>query len=91
MTYRLSTDFMNGAVTRVLLLFDRPSYVILFAHCARYVDVILMFNTSIFCGCTARFVSDLIGNPEDRFSQNEAHMWNGNHVNVIACACIHLD
>ena len=25
------------------------------------------------CGCTARFVSDLVGNPEDRFSHNEAH------------------
>ena len=23
--------------------------------------------------CTARFVSDLVGNPEDRFSHNEAH------------------
>ena len=27
MTYRLSTDFINGAVTRILLLFDRPSYM----------------------------------------------------------------
>ena len=26
----------------------------------------------IFSGCTARFVSDLVGNPEDRFSHNEA-------------------
>ena len=25
-------------------------------------------------GCTARFVSDLVGNPEDRFSHNEAHI-----------------
>ena len=29
---------------------------------------------AIFCGCTARFVSDLVGNPEDRVSQNEAHL-----------------
>ena len=29
---------------------------------------------AIFCGCTARFVSDLVGNPEDQFSHNEAHM-----------------
>ena len=28
----------------------------------------------ILCGCTARFVSDLVGNPEDRFSHNEAHI-----------------
>ena len=28
----------------------------------------------IFCGCTDRFVSDVIGNPKDRFSHNEAQM-----------------
>ena len=27
---------------------------------------------SIFCGCTAQFVSDLVGNPEDKFSGDEA-------------------
>ena len=31
-------------------------------------------SLAIFCGCTAWFVSDLVGNPEDRFIQNEAHM-----------------
>ena len=29
---------------------------------------------AIFCGCAARFVSDLVGNPEDRFSRDEAHL-----------------
>ena len=29
---------------------------------------------AIFCGCTARFMSDLVGNPEDRFSHIEAHI-----------------
>ena len=29
---------------------------------------------AIFCGCTARFVSDLVGNPEGQFSHNEAQM-----------------
>ena len=29
---------------------------------------------AILCGCTARFVLDLVGNPEDRFSHNEAHV-----------------
>ena len=29
---------------------------------------------AIFCGCTAWFVSDQVGNNEDRFSHNEAHM-----------------
>ena len=29
---------------------------------------------AIFCRSTAWFVSDLVGNPEDRFSHNEAHV-----------------
>ena len=29
---------------------------------------------AILCGCTVWFVWDLIGNPEDRFSHNEAHI-----------------
>ena len=32
---------------------------------------------AIFCGCTAWFVSDLVGNHEDRFSHNEAHIYLG--------------
>ena len=27
----------------------------------------------LVCDCTARFVSDLVGNPEDRFSSDAAH------------------
>ena len=29
---------------------------------------------AILCGCRAWFVWDLVGNPKDRFSHNEAHM-----------------
>ena len=29
---------------------------------------------AILCGCTAWFVWDLVGNPEDRLSHKEAHM-----------------
>ena len=29
---------------------------------------------AIFCGPTARFVLDLVGNPENWFSHNKAHM-----------------
>ena len=29
---------------------------------------------AIFCGCTAWFVSDLVENPEDQFSHNEAQI-----------------
>ena len=28
----------------------------------------------IFCGCKALFVTNIVGNPEDRFSHNDAHM-----------------
>ena len=31
---------------------------------------------AIFCGCTAWFVWDLVGDPEDRFSHNEAHLFS---------------
>ena len=34
----------------------------------------LKFQASIFCSCTAHFVSDLVGNPEDKFSQDAAHL-----------------
>ena len=54
--------------------------------CFRYLDsTIPLLSKSknfkplaIFRGCKAWFVSDLVGNPEDRFSQNEAHL----HINV---------
>ena len=50
--------------------------------CFRYTDStipllpkseISSLRLAIFCGCSARFVSDLVGNPEYRFSHNEAH------------------
>ena len=48
--------------------------------CFRYTDSTIpllakiqnFMPLDIFCNCTARFVSDLVGNPEDRFSHNEA-------------------
>ena len=50
--------------------------------CFRYIDstIPLLPKTqnfkplAIFCDCTAQFVSDLVGNPVDRFSHNEAHI-----------------
>ena len=40
---------------------------------------------AIFCDCTARFVSDLIGNPEDRFSHDGAHMLDRSHSQRPVC------
>ena len=34
---------------------------------------------SIFCSCTDRFVSDLVGNPEDQFSRVAAHIFDPVH------------
>ena len=56
--------------------------------CFRYMDstILLLFKSeissppAIFCCCTARFVWDLVGNTEDRFSHNEAHI-----KNVLIC------
>ena len=45
--------------------------------CFRYTDSripLLPRSLAIFCGCAAWFVSDLVGKPEDRFSQKEAHI-----------------
>ena len=40
----------------------------------------------IFCGCTARFVSDLVGNPEDQFSHDEAQIEDINPpVDIFKC------
>ena len=49
--------------------------------CFRYMETTILLlpkfrnfkPQAIFCGCTAWFVSDLVGNPEDRFFDNEAH------------------
>ena len=38
---------------------------------------------AIFCGCTARFVLDLVGNPEDRFSQDMTHY----HIGKVTLNC----
>ena len=50
--------------------------------CFRYIDSTIPLLSKIrnlkllatLCGCTARFVWDLVGNPEYRFSHNEANI-----------------
>ena len=52
--------------------------------CFRYTDSTtpllseseIFKSVAIFCDCPVRFVSDLVGNPEDRFSHNEALMFS---------------
>ena len=60
---------------------------------------------AVLCGCTAWFVSDLVGNPEDRFSHNEAHLlfdglrifckgntWNILHQHLsMLISAVHVD
>ena len=40
-----------------------------------------MMMMMIFCGCTAWFVSNLVGNPKDRFSHDAVHL--SVHVFII--------
>ena len=43
--------------------------------CFRYIDSTIHLppkSLAMLYGCTARLVSDLVGNPEDRFSPNAA-------------------
>ena len=35
---------------------------------------LLLKPLAIFCGCTDQFVSDLVANPKDRFSQDAAQL-----------------
>ena len=39
-----------------------------YRHCKNGASIRNLKPLAIFCGCTARFVSDLVGNSEDRFS-----------------------
>ena len=58
--------------------------------CFRYIDstipllsLIRNFKLlAILCGCTAWFVWDLVGNPVDRFSHNEAQIPIKFHVKM---------
>ena len=58
--------------------------------CFRYIDstipllskIKIFQPLSIFCGCRAGFVSDLVGNPEDRFSRVATHIIHRAHSNV---------
>ena len=45
---------------------------------------------AIFCGCTAWFVSDLVGNPEDRFSRDEAQIPSSYGLLEKPFCCIHV-
>ena len=51
-------------------------------------------SLAIFCGCTARFVSDLVENPEDRFSHLTTQLnyvfRGGGHMSYFVL-CYHND
>ena len=43
-----------------------------YMHCKNGASIPNLKPLAIFCGCTVRFVSDLVGNSEDRFSNDAA-------------------
>ena len=71
----LTYDFKLGKSVRVhhgitdVLRRDVPGS---YRHCENGASIRNLEPLAIFCGCTARFVSDLVGNPEDRVSYDMA-------------------
>ena len=58
MAYRLSTDFINRAVTRVLLLFDRPLYSLVDVE-LNHIEIISFSANSSFFPFNARSLRTL--------------------------------
>ena len=59
--------------------------------CCHYIDSTVPLLSDFkpqatFRGCAAPFVSDLVGNPEDRFSPDAAHMIL-NFISLILSYC----
>ena len=59
---------VHHAITAVLRR-DIPGT---YRHCENGASIRNLKPLAIFCGCIARFVSDLVGNPEDRVSYDTA-------------------
>ena len=80
--HREKTGFLHYAKTKTQISFAVTAKLIsAFVFATRIVQSLYMyllnpkFQASMhFCDCTARFVWDLVGNPEDGFSRNEAHI-----------------
>ena len=76
---REKSGFFAYAKTKTQVSFAVTAKLIsAFVFATRIVQSLYFLNPNfklltISCGCTARFVSDLVENPEDWFSHNEAH------------------
>ena len=77
---REKTGFFAYAKTKTQISFAVNAKLIsVFVFATWIVQSLYFLNPkfkplAIFCGSTARFVSDLVGNPKDRFSHNEAQI-----------------
>ena len=70
------TAFFAYAKTKTQISFAVTAKLIS-AFVLRFIDTTISLHfkpLAILCDCTARFVSDLVGNLEDRFSHSEAHI-----------------
>ena len=67
------------------------SYINAFVFATYIIQSLCFLNINlskaIFCDCTAWFVSDLVGNPEERFRHNTDFTEQGHMVNRIFCMC----
>ena len=77
---REKTGVLHYAKTKTQISFAVTAKLIsAFLFTTRIVQSLYLLNPKFqasmhFCDCTARFVWDLVGNPENRFSCNEAHI-----------------
>ena len=72
-------DFCNAKTKTQISFTVTAKLISAFVFATRIVQSLYLLNpkfqaSSILSDCNARFVSDLVGNPEDRFSHNEAHL-----------------
>ena len=68
----LNQILMKAFQVLYVLCFTRPRYLVIVYRTTGplvYIDSTNFKPLATICGCTARFVSDLVGNLEDRFSR----------------------
>ena len=73
----LAYDFKLGKSVRVhhcITAVLRRNVPRSYRHCENGASIWNLKPVAIFCGCTARFVSDPVGNPEDRVSYDASQL-----------------
>ena len=78
----VKTEILFSCTVNMQLIraFDFATYQVQSLYCLNMDLMNPLLAVTSFLGCTAQFVSDLIGNPEDTFSHDTAHFFLQNHI-----------